>query len=165
MHSEWSDGAPTLTEIVEACLARRYSFAAVTDHSHGLRVAGGMSMTEAAEQHAAIDGINASGSSFWGAVKVGTAVAPASGNSGIPQSAELQLPHHNESEGPRAFRPAAYQRDLPRKSADRARLVVFLAHDPGSAGWRYGSGRTPAVSHCQLRFATCSFDVTGVLGA
>jgi histidinol phosphatase-like PHP family hydrolase len=58
MHSEWSDGAPTLGELVEACRARGYAYAAVTDHSHGLRIAGGMSMAEVEEQHAEIDRIN-----------------------------------------------------------------------------------------------------------
>ena len=37
---------------------RGYSYAAVTDHSHGLKIAGGMSMAEAAEQHEEIDGLN-----------------------------------------------------------------------------------------------------------
>jgi putative hydrolase len=59
MHSEWSDGAPALDEIVEACLERGYSYAAVTDHSHGLTIAGGMSMAEAADQHEEIDRLNA----------------------------------------------------------------------------------------------------------
>ena len=59
MHSEWSDGKPTLGEIVDACLGRGYSYAAVTDHSHGLKIAGGMSMAEAAEQRQAIDRLNA----------------------------------------------------------------------------------------------------------
>ncbi len=58
MHSEWSDGAPTLDEIVEACIERGYRFAAVTDHSYGLAIAGGMSMAEAAEQWRAIDRLN-----------------------------------------------------------------------------------------------------------
>lgn len=58
MHSEWSDGAPTLAEIAEACLARGYTHAAVTDHSHGLTIAGGMSMAEAAAQHEAIARLN-----------------------------------------------------------------------------------------------------------
>jgi helix-hairpin-helix protein len=44
MHSEWSDGYPTVIEISQACQARGYAFAAVTDHSHGLKIAGGMSM-------------------------------------------------------------------------------------------------------------------------
>jgi histidinol phosphatase-like PHP family hydrolase len=59
MHSEWSDGKPTLEEIVSACLDRGYSFAAVTDHSHGLRIAGGMSMADAANQRLAIESLNA----------------------------------------------------------------------------------------------------------
>ncbi|HWN84215.1 MAG TPA: PHP domain-containing protein [Vicinamibacterales bacterium] len=59
MHSEWSDGAPTLAEIVEGCLDRGYHYAAVTDHSHGLKIAGGMSMAEAAAQGEAIARLNA----------------------------------------------------------------------------------------------------------
>ena len=59
MHSEWSDGAPTLAEIVEGCLERGYRYAAVTDHSHGLKIAGGMSMAEAAAQGEAIARLNA----------------------------------------------------------------------------------------------------------
>ena len=42
-----------------ACVARGYQYAAVTDHSYGLRIAGGMSMAEAAAQRLAIDGVNA----------------------------------------------------------------------------------------------------------
>jgi len=59
MHSEWSDGAPTVEEIADACVGRGYQFAAVTDHSYGLKIAGGMSMAEAAKQRLAIDGVNA----------------------------------------------------------------------------------------------------------
>jgi putative hydrolase len=65
MHSEWSDGSPTVQEIADACIARGYRYAAVTDHSHGLKIAGGMSMAEAAEQRRAIDRVNAaSGRTF-----------------------------------------------------------------------------------------------------
>ena len=59
MHSEWSDGAPSLSEIVDACRQRGYSYAAVTDHSHGLKIAGGMSMADAADQRREIDRLNA----------------------------------------------------------------------------------------------------------
>lgn len=59
MHSEWSDGASTLDEIVGACIERGYRFSAVTDHSYGLKIAGGMSMDDAAEQWRAIDRLNA----------------------------------------------------------------------------------------------------------
>jgi putative hydrolase len=58
IHSEWSDGVPTLDEIVEACAARGYLHAAVTDHSHGLKIAGGMSMAEASQQRREIDRLN-----------------------------------------------------------------------------------------------------------
>ena len=44
MHSVWSDGAETLESIIEACLARRHRCAAITDHSYGLAIAGGMTM-------------------------------------------------------------------------------------------------------------------------
>jgi histidinol phosphatase-like PHP family hydrolase len=59
MHSEWSDGSPTVQEIAGACVERGYQYAAVTDHSYGLRIAGGMTMGEAAAQRLAIDGVNA----------------------------------------------------------------------------------------------------------
>ena len=58
MHSEWSDGRPTVDDIADACLARGYSYAAVTDHSYGLKIAGGMSMQEAAAQRRAVDAVN-----------------------------------------------------------------------------------------------------------
>jgi len=59
MHSEWSDGTPTVQEIADACLQRGYPYAAVTDHSYGLKIAGGMSMADAAQQRRAIDEVNA----------------------------------------------------------------------------------------------------------
>src|SRR6185503_16292815 len=58
MHSEWSDGTPTLDEIADACVARGYAHAAVTDHSHGLKIAGGMSPADAAAQREAIARLN-----------------------------------------------------------------------------------------------------------
>jgi histidinol phosphatase-like PHP family hydrolase len=61
MHSEWSDGVPTLDEIARACRHRGYAYAAVSDHSYGLKIAGGISMDEAAEQRREIDRINAAG--------------------------------------------------------------------------------------------------------
>jgi len=65
MHSEWSDGNPTVQEIADACRQRGYEYAAVTDHSYGLKIAGGMSTAEAAGQRRAIDAVNAqAGSQF-----------------------------------------------------------------------------------------------------
>jgi len=59
MHSEWSDGNPSVLEIADACLERGYQYSAVTDHSYGLKIAGGMSMAEAADQRRAINDVNA----------------------------------------------------------------------------------------------------------
>ena len=58
MHSVWSDGGMTLEELVDGCLARGYIYAAISDHSHGLKIASGMSMEEVTRQHRAIDVIN-----------------------------------------------------------------------------------------------------------
>lgn len=58
MHSTWSDGVQTLDEIVAAGLARGYSYCAVTDHSYGLPIAGGMSMGDMRRQHDEIDRVN-----------------------------------------------------------------------------------------------------------
>jgi histidinol phosphatase-like PHP family hydrolase len=58
MHSEWSDGNATVADLAAACQARGYSYAAITDHSHGLKIAGGMSMKEAADQRRAIAQVN-----------------------------------------------------------------------------------------------------------
>lgn len=59
MHSDWSDGSQTLDEIVATGIARGYTHAAVTDHSYGLPIAGGLSMGRVAEQHRAINELNA----------------------------------------------------------------------------------------------------------
>jgi histidinol phosphatase-like PHP family hydrolase len=58
MHSTWSDGSQSLEDIIEAGIERGYSFCAVTDHSYGLPIAGGVSMTELAQQHREIDRLN-----------------------------------------------------------------------------------------------------------
>src|SRR5437773_6572283 len=58
MHSTWSDGSQTLEDIVEGGIARAYQYCAVTDHSYGLPIAGGISMTKAAEQHRHIESLN-----------------------------------------------------------------------------------------------------------
>jgi histidinol phosphatase-like PHP family hydrolase len=59
MHSTWSDGSQSLQDIIEAGIERGYSFCAVTDHSYGLPIAGGVSMANLAEQHREIARLNA----------------------------------------------------------------------------------------------------------
>lgn len=58
MHSVWSDGSQTLDDIANAAIARGYSFCAITDHSYGLPIAGGVSMADLAEQHRDVDRVN-----------------------------------------------------------------------------------------------------------
>lgn len=58
MHSIWSDGGDSIHELAEGCLARGYTHCVITDHSHGLRIARGMSADEVGAQHAEIDGLN-----------------------------------------------------------------------------------------------------------
>lgn len=59
MHTTWSDGKASAQEMADACRARGYRFAALTDHSHGLKIARGMSLEAAREQRAAVDAVNA----------------------------------------------------------------------------------------------------------
>jgi histidinol phosphatase-like PHP family hydrolase len=58
MHSTWSDGSQTLADIIEGGLARGYEYCAVTDHSYGLKIAGGISMADVAAQRKEIDRLN-----------------------------------------------------------------------------------------------------------
>jgi putative hydrolase len=58
MHSVWSDGSQTLEDIVTNGIDRGYQYCAITDHSYGLPIAGGLSMAALAEQHAEIDRLN-----------------------------------------------------------------------------------------------------------
>jgi histidinol phosphatase-like PHP family hydrolase len=58
MHSVWSDGRQTLADIIEAGIERGYEFSAITDHSYGLPIAGGVPMDKLAEQHREIDALN-----------------------------------------------------------------------------------------------------------
>jgi DNA polymerase (family 10) len=59
-HSRWSDGVGTILEMAETAAARGYSFLGITDHSHGLAVAGGLSVERLAEQRREIDAVNRS---------------------------------------------------------------------------------------------------------
>jgi histidinol phosphatase-like PHP family hydrolase len=58
MHSVYSDGGDSLETIVEGCLERGWSYCAVTDHSYGLPIAGGVPMEKLKQQHREIDALN-----------------------------------------------------------------------------------------------------------
>ncbi len=59
MHSEWSDGSVGVAALARACAARGYTHSAITDHAHGLAIAGGMSADDVIAQHGEIEAVNA----------------------------------------------------------------------------------------------------------
>ena len=58
MHTVWSDGSGTIADMAEAANARGYEYIAITDHSKGLKIAGGINETQLAQQAAEIQQIN-----------------------------------------------------------------------------------------------------------
>jgi histidinol phosphatase-like PHP family hydrolase len=58
MHSVWSDGVETIEQLAEGAIARGWARIAITDHSKGLPIAGGMSIDAMRRQQAEIDAIN-----------------------------------------------------------------------------------------------------------
>lgn len=53
-HTTWSDGKASIKEMAEAAEARGYAFLGITDHSHGLGVAGGLDVDRLSQQRAAL---------------------------------------------------------------------------------------------------------------
>ena len=58
MHTTWSDGANSLKEMVDACVAKSYEFMVITDHSQYLKVANGLTPERLTEQKGLIREIN-----------------------------------------------------------------------------------------------------------
>ena len=50
MHTTWSDGSASVLEMAEAAKQRSYEFIAITDHSKGLKIAGGIDERALAKQ-------------------------------------------------------------------------------------------------------------------
>lgn len=50
MHSDWSDGVNTITQLVEQARSRGYSYIAITDHSKSLGIARGLSIEKLWQQ-------------------------------------------------------------------------------------------------------------------
>ncbi|MBU0492515.1 MAG: DNA polymerase/3'-5' exonuclease PolX [Chloroflexi bacterium] len=59
VHSSWSDGVNTIEELAQAAIARGYEYIAITDHTKGLGVAGGLDEARFAERQQQIDALNA----------------------------------------------------------------------------------------------------------
>jgi histidinol phosphatase-like PHP family hydrolase len=58
MHSTWSDGVETIAELAQGAMARGWTRIAITDHSKGLPIAGGMSVEAMRRQQLEIDALN-----------------------------------------------------------------------------------------------------------
>ncbi len=59
MHSTWSDGGESIATMAQACMELGHTCLGITDHSYGLPIAGGVSMTDVARQQKEIDKLNA----------------------------------------------------------------------------------------------------------
>jgi histidinol phosphatase-like PHP family hydrolase len=58
MHTGWSDGSATVLEMAEAARQRGYAYIAITDHSKGLKIAGGIDEKDLARQGREIADVN-----------------------------------------------------------------------------------------------------------
>ena len=58
MHSHWSDGSGTIAEMADAAKERSYEYIAMTDHSKGLKIAGGIDERALKTQGAEITEVN-----------------------------------------------------------------------------------------------------------
>jgi DNA polymerase (family 10) len=58
-HTDMSDGVHTLEQMAEAAHKSGYQYIGITDHSQSAHYAGGLSVEEIEQQHAAIDALNA----------------------------------------------------------------------------------------------------------
>lgn len=58
VHSRYSDGNDSIAEIAEAARARGYAYIAVTDHSKGLKIAGGLDEEDLRRQSDEIDALS-----------------------------------------------------------------------------------------------------------
>ena len=62
MHTGWSDGSGTVAEMADAAANRSYDYVAITDHSKGLKIAGGIDESALKRQGAEITKVNAAAS-------------------------------------------------------------------------------------------------------
>jgi histidinol phosphatase-like PHP family hydrolase len=60
MHTRWSDGSGTIAEMAAAGRERGYEYLAITDHSKGLKIAGGIDEGALARQANEIESVNRS---------------------------------------------------------------------------------------------------------
>jgi histidinol phosphatase-like PHP family hydrolase len=66
MHTRWSDGSGTVAEMADAARKRSYEYIAITDHSKGLKIAGGIDERTLRRQGMEIAKLNGSASKCGG---------------------------------------------------------------------------------------------------
>lgn len=70
MHSRWSDGSGTIAEMAAAAQKRQYDYIAITDHSKGLKIAGGIDEAALKRQGTEINATNAASRAAGGRLTV-----------------------------------------------------------------------------------------------
>ena len=129
MHSTGSDGKNTIAEMAEAARALGHRYILITDHSHGMAVAGGLQVDELRQQRAEIEALNASWDDFR--VLAGTEVEiRGDGSLDFPDEvlAEMDLVVASLHTGLRSGRERTTERLL---AAIRNPHVDMIAHPTG----------------------------------
>jgi putative hydrolase len=85
MHSRWSDGSGTIAEMANAAIDKSYEYIAITDHSKGLKIAGGIDENEMERQGAEI-------------AKLNTVLRKSGTNLAVLRSIELNLNRRGEGD-------------------------------------------------------------------
>ncbi len=85
MHTRYSDGSGTIRHMAEAARERNYEYIAITDHSKGLKIAGGIDEKRLAKQQAEI-------------AKVNTSILRAGGRVNVLSSLEMNLTPRGEGD-------------------------------------------------------------------
>jgi len=58
LHTEWSDGSGSIEQMAEAAAVRGYEYIVITDHSKGLKIAGGIDEGQLQQQAEEISVVN-----------------------------------------------------------------------------------------------------------
>src|SRR5207253_10646509 len=85
MHARWSDGSGTVTDMAVAARERGYEYIAITDHSKGLKIAGGIDELRLREQGLEI-------------AKVNQSISPAPAKLTVLRSIEMNLNPRGEGD-------------------------------------------------------------------
>jgi histidinol phosphatase-like PHP family hydrolase len=85
MHTRWSDGSGTIDEMADAASERSYEYIAITDHSKGLKIAGGINERDLEKQGAEI-------------AKLNTALRKCGRNVAVLRSIEMNLNRRGEGD-------------------------------------------------------------------